>query len=233
MTPFDGLETADFEFFDTLDAGYKTILRSRLQLFGDAVHEKLPSDLRHDFPGPVFVPRWSGSADERPCAIIGREDIEKGPFKHTNFILRLEPDGLHVNVVIRNGRYGDKKSPIHCLARAIDTSPDRFVSLITGLGAGHAVYVFERKPIRGDRIMPGNEKWVPKCCVQADAFNDQAKAKFRKMLETIEFPGIQIGLHVPKDPVLEMPGSTLVRTAVSAIMKLYWVIRFAESGIRG
>lgn len=229
MVPFHGFNENDFNFLFTFDAGYRPIIRSRLESFAQAVHEQLPEQVKSIFPN-YEVGKIVGQQYLRPNARISRRGVEKGPFRHTNLTLELDQEGLFINAVIRDGSIHHSASPIACLARAMDDDCDGFTKLLSELGQGYQLRVWERRPRQGTRFMPGNEVWVPKASLSLDVFNMEGAHLLRSLLERIHLPGIHVGLLISRVDVLGSEADKLVSRAVSTVEKLVPVITFAEKG---
>ncbi len=226
LSDFIGFNNDDFDFFINNIEDYKPIVRNKFEMFGSLVYESLDPEIRS-----IYVDRYMGNIPKKPEGMwfgIRKDQKPKDILKHCNFTIEIDADSLHFNIVIRDGKYNQKK-PIGILYRKIKNNFDGFINLLKLLDNSYFLKVYERVPKTGKRILPGNEHWILKSMLTLEIITDEVIDYFLMLLKKIEFPGIHMGLSIKRRGKILQDPKKLIAIGKKVIEEEYKVLKFLES----
>lgn len=161
MTEFNGFKNSDFDFWVDPNPYYVPILRKKLEALATIIKEKLPRDIgqEYSFIKPGNISR-SGKDERFAWVAIKRPKDGGDIFNQCNFTIEVSKSCLDINTVIRNGRTHQTRTPIGVFFNKVSNNPENFLQVIKGIKKEARIVISKRLPKTGNRIMPGNEKWM-------------------------------------------------------------------------
>jgi|ERR1035437_2124953 hypothetical protein len=237
MTDFNGFKDEDFDFWINLDRHYVPILKKKLKALTKSIREELPANVRKKYsqikPGNIS----KSPNDERSASAwvaIKKQDDNKDVLNQCNFTIELSKNSLVITAVIRNGRTRDSKTPLGIFYGKLSINPDSFLNTIRKIN-NHSIRltVYRRMPKTGNRIMPGNEKWVSFYEIRlSDIVNKQDVHYLceilRKADENLCYPGIHIGYSISRGDKILINPVELKKKIIETIIDLKPVLDFME-----
>ncbi len=226
MAPFSGFVDDDFSFFLSCDDDYRQTIRSKLEEFGHLVIKNMPTEMRAKYGNltvpPIKKERQEASVDFR------KSKSDTGPFKNCNLCMPIDSEKLQCVAVIQGGKCGDSKGAMHHLYSKMASEPGKLKSLLTALGNGYYVEIFNRVPLHGNNPGRGNDKWESKAKFQLDYVSDEMVAYILRMLKDVSLPGLQIGREFGRnDPTLR-DKKVLIETVCGIFKNVYPILRYLE-----
>ena len=160
MTEFSGFKDEDFDFWISPDPQYVPILKNKLEALANSIRKELPQKLAKY----SYVRRGNVSKseqDERYAWVaIKKPEDRSDIFNQCNFTIEVSKSGLEINAVIRNGRTDNLRAPLGVFYKKLSNNPESFMKIIRDIKRNGRLIISRRLPKTGDRIMPGNEKWI-------------------------------------------------------------------------
>jgi len=117
LSDFTGFNNDDFDFFINRIDDYKPIVKSKLEKFGSKIHSILNDEIKSRYPD-----KHIGIISKESSGIwygIRKDQAKVDIFKRCNFTVEIDAESIYFNVVIRDGKYSDKK-PIGIFYKKIE-----------------------------------------------------------------------------------------------------------------
>ena len=226
LSDFTGFNNDDFDFFINKIDDYKPIIKSKIQKFANLVYMSLDREIRD-----TYTDRYIGNISKNPGVIwygIRKPQIKANIYRHCNFTISISSEILNFYIVIRDGKYTDKK-PIGIFYKKVKSNIDDFQKLLTSFKDRYYLQISKRAPRYGKKIMPGNEIWECLSDISLEIVKDETINFLLMLLENIEFPGIRLGISIKRgDSVLQKP-EELIKFGKKFIEDGYKMLEFLES----
>lgn len=198
MTDFYGFKDADFDFWVDPNPNYVPILKKKLQAFANIIKANLPKDIakEYSFIKPGNVSR--NTRDDRFAWVaIKRPQNKRDVFNQCNFTIEVSKSSLDINAVIRNGRTTQESTPIGVFHNKLANNSEDFLDIIRNIKIDARIVISRRLPKTGERIMPGNERWVQFYEMKLKDISDKSDIDYlRKILEKADAKPSSPGVHV-------------------------------------
>jgi len=198
MTDFCGFNDADFDFWVNPNPNYVPILKKKLQAFANIIKENLPGDIANEysFIKPGNVSR-NVKDDRFAWVAIKRPKNNRDIFNQCNFTIEVSRGSLDINAVIRNGRTTQQSTSIGVFYDKLTRNPDGFLAVLKKIKIDASLIISKRLPKTGDRIMPGNERWVEFFNMSLKDISSRTDIDYiRKILEKADAKPSSPGVHV-------------------------------------
>lgn len=226
LSDFTGFTNNDFDYFINRIDDYKPIVRNKLEKFSYKVINALSDEIK-----TIYTDRHIGIIPKKPETIwfgIRKDQKIKDKFKHCNFTIEIDSEALNFYTVIRDGKYNQNK-PIGIFYKKIKNNFDEFLNTLKSISGNYYFRISKRVPRRGNKIMPGNERWVPLSVLTLEFVTDETIDYILMLLKKVEFPGIHMGLSIKRgDEILKKP-ELLIEKGKKVIEEEYKVLKFLES----
>ncbi|MBU1852337.1 MAG: hypothetical protein KJ995_08045 [Candidatus Omnitrophica bacterium] len=229
MTEFVGFKNEDFDFWLEFNPNYVPLLKKKIKSFAESILEVLPENVRNIYSDLKIGNIARTHKDERHAWVaIKKPQNNKDVFNQCNFTIEISKDALHVNAVIRNGRYSDPRRPIGILYEKLNTNGD-FLQIIRKLPKETKLVISKRKPKSGPRIMPGNEYWQSYFSISVEDITSNKDIEYiKQILEKADYPGIHINYSIPRGAsILSNPGK-LRKETTGYLVKVLPVLSWLE-----
>lgn len=177
---------------------YVPILKKKLQAFANIIKENLPRDIANEysFIKPGNVSR-NVKDDRFAWVAIKRPKNNRDIFNQCNFTIEVSKSSLDINTVIRNGRTSQESTPIGVFYKRLTNNPDGFLSIIRNIRIDARIVISKRLSKTGNRIMPGNERWVQFFDMKLKDISSMADIEYlRKILEKADAMPSSPGVHI-------------------------------------
>lgn len=226
LSDFKGFDNDDFDYFINKIDDYKPIIKDKFERFGYKVFDELRDEIKS-----IYSERYLGNVSKNAEQIwfgIRKPQNKNDVFRHCNFTIDMNSDVLRFNVVIRDGKYKDKK-PIGIFYRKIKNNFDQFLDLLKAFSSDYHLKVSKRVPKSGNRIMPGNEKWEHLSILTLEIVTYETIDYILMLLKKVKFPGIRLEFSIKRgDKILNRPDLLIVK-GKEALETGYKLLKFLES----
>jgi len=239
ITEFTGFKDEDFEFWEKRNPNYKDILKRKLEAFADFIMGRLPKDIKRVYPEKKVGNVSLESDDQRFVWVAIKKKRDDGDnLNQCNFTLEVSNNSLDINVVIRNGRTGDKKG-IGIFYYKLKDDPKGYLSSVENVKADAQIVVFNRWPKRKNslHIRIGDEYWEPykyiknvKNVEELCGFLEEADRNKRPYGKpALSMPGVHFKYSLKKgDSILSDPDE-LGKYAIETIKELKPILDYLEN----
>ncbi len=160
MTEFTGFKDEDFDFWISPDPQYVPILKNKLEALANSIRKELPQKLAKY----SYIRRGNVSKSEKDeryaWVAIKKPEDRADILNQCNFTIEVSKSGLEINAVIRNGRTSNSRAALGVFYKKLSTNPDSFINIMQDIKRNGRMIISRRLPKTGDRIRPGNEKWI-------------------------------------------------------------------------
>jgi hypothetical protein len=226
LSEFTGFNNDDFDFFINKIDDYKPIVKNKIEKFANLVYGSLDHGIRD-----IYTDKYMGNIPKNPEVIwlgIRKPQNKANIFRHCNFVISINSEILNFYIVIRDGKYTDKK-PIGIFYRKVKNNIDDIQELLTSFKNRYYLQISKRTPRYGKKIMPGNERWELLSDISLEIVRDETINFLLMLLENIEFPGIRLGISIKRgDDILKKP-EELIKFGKKFIEDGYKMLKFLES----
>ncbi|MHB8280502.1 MAG: hypothetical protein ACYDIA_23080 [Candidatus Humimicrobiaceae bacterium] len=226
LSDFTGFNNDDFDFFINKIDDYKPIVKNKIEKFTNLVYVSLDKEIKG-----TYTDRYMGNIPKNPEVIwygIRKPQNKVYVFRHCNFTISINSEILNFYVVIRDGKYTDKK-PIGIFYKKVKNHIEDIQELLTSFKDRYYLQISKRAPRYGKKIMPGNEKWELLSDISLEIVRDETINFLLMLLENIEFPGIRLGISIKRgDDFLQKP-EELTKFGKKFIEDGYKMLKFLES----
>ncbi len=198
MTDFSGFRDADFDFWVDPNPNYVPILKKKLEAFANIIKANLPSAIANEY---AFIKAGNVSRnvkdDRFAWVAIKRPKNNKDIFNQCNFTIEVSKGSLDINTVIRNGRTSQKSTSIGVFYNKLINNPEKFLDILRNIKLDARMVISKRLPKTGERIMPGNERWVQFFDMKLKDISSKSDIDYlRKVLEKADAKPSSPGVHV-------------------------------------
>ena len=225
LSDFTGFNNDDFDFFINKIDDYKPIVKNKIEKFANLVYVSLDREIRD-----TYIDRYMGNIPKNPEVIwygIRKTQNKANIFRHCNFTVSINSEILNFYIVIRDGKYSDKK-PIGIFYKKVKNNINDIKELLSSFKDRYYLQISKRAPRYGKKIMPGNERWEMFSDISLEIVRDETINFLLMLLENIEFPGIRLGISIKRgDGVLQKP-EELIKFGKRFIEDGYKMLKFLE-----
>lgn len=227
MTEFCGFKDDDFDFWIDQNPYHKPFLKNKLGALATIIKEKLPKDIGTEYSS-VVSGNISGK-DEHAWVAIKRPKDRRDKFNQCNFTIEISKSCLDINVVIRNGRTNNPRTPIGVFFNKISNNPERFLQVIKSLKEEARIVISKRLPKRGERITPGNEKWDKFFDMRlCDITNKQDALYIYDVLKKAALPGIHFQYSIDRGSKVLIEPEALIEKPISIITEFSPILAYLK-----
>lgn len=225
LSDFTGFNNDDFDFFINRIDDYKPIVRNKIGKFGNEIYRSLNDEIRS-----LYTDRYIGNIPKTFDDVwfgIRKTQNRTNVFRHCNFVISINSEILNFYVVIRDGKYTDKK-PIGIFYKKIKNNKDEFKEILNSFEDRYYLQVAKRVPRYGNKIMPGNEKWELLSNISLEIVREETISFLLMLLENIEFPGICLGTNIKRGSDILQNPEELIKFGKKIIEDGYKMLKFLE-----
>lgn len=226
LSDFNGFNNDDFDFFINKIDDYKPIVRNKIEKFGNKVYNSLNDEIRS-----LYTDKYIGNIPKAFDFVwfgIRKPQNRSNVFRHCNFVISINSEILNFYIVIRDGKFTDKK-PIGILYKKIKNNKDEFQELLNSFKDRYYIQVAKRVPRYGTKIMPGNERWVLLSNISLEIVKEETINFLLMLLENIGFPGIRLGINIKRGTEILQKPEELIKFGKEIIEDGYKMLNFLES----
>jgi len=233
MTEFSGFKDEDFDFWITLNTHYIPILRNKLESLASSIRQELPDKLRkYSYVKPGNISKVV--QDERSAWVAIKKPADKKDiFNQCNFTIEVSKSSLDINAVIRNGRTTDPRTPLKVFFDKLSNNPRSFLNIVAKIKRKGRIVISRRIPKVGQRIMPGNEKWVSFFEIKLRDITREDDVGYlcdilKKANVKPSFPGIHVRYSIDRGSAILIKPEELKKEIISTIVDFKPILDFLE-----
>jgi len=226
LMEFNGFNNDDFDFFINKIEDYKPILKNKFEKFGNLVYKNLDKKITD-----TYTDRYIGNVPKNPGAIwfgIRKPQDKNNLFRHCNFTTSINSEILNFYIVIRDGKYTDKK-PIGIFYRKVKSNISNFVELLNNFHNNYYLQISKRVPKYGKRIMPGNESWLSLSDISLEIVREETINYLLMLIENIKYPGIRLGISIKRGDHILQDAKELINFGKRFMENGYKLLEFLET----
>lgn len=235
MTEFTGFKDEDFGFWVDKNPYYVPILKRKLEALAEIIKDNLPKTISRVYSITKVGNVSTSVKDERFAWVaIKKPENRHDIFNQCNFTLEVSKISLDINTVIRNGHVTDKKKPVGIFYDKLEKHSDVFLGLIGKIRRDARIVISKRLPKTGNRMMPGNEKWVGFFDMRLkDIAWDKDVIYLMEILKKADIapamPGVHIRYSIERGAKILVDPEALEKEIVETIIDFQPILRFLES----